>query len=439
MTHTAIALYLGESYATTCAFDLLNPKSSVKDSQPAFEKSVYLPQTSLKSLMAQAAAALPDTPVKSVFVVTRYMDRLKSFRLGGSVIQVVPEGFENSYSLTNTQQQSLAAPALILPIQPSATEESLAADLARLKKVNSEINKVVFQLPETLFTQKQIHTIKSFFEKENFKLFSIPNPFDFESVRKTLLNAGSEGTKEEILSDIKDAFGPETKIHFWIGDQFSETFENIDLYFSSQCFIKNYLKRSKLEQAYYFDLENWNSIALEDENQWQSPWGTINYPHPKCEEFTMSPYCELTVNSIGQLIISKAPPQFEPGPIVAGRSVKTLILDALSEELKDNKLIASLFPQLATESIQQKVNNQFQILQKAQTLDDIRLSKLDIKNWLRFSVTTWILQSFQSRPTQIIGDLGSFFSKDLKKTPKLSASNFSWTHEIMLQAKGSQP
>src|SRR3989338_4545585 len=159
MTHTAIALYLGESYATTCAFDLLNPKSSVKDSQPEFEKSVYLPQTSLKSLMAQAAAALPDTPVKSVFVVTRYMDRLKSFRLGGSVIQVVPEGFENSYSLTNTQQQSLAAPALILPIQPSATEESLAADLARLKKVNSEINKVVFQMPEAKELKKKFFRI----------------------------------------------------------------------------------------------------------------------------------------------------------------------------------------------------------------------------------------------------------------------------------------
>lgn len=431
MNPSAIALYLGESYATLRVFDVVN----LKNSAPLFEKSVYLPQTSLKNLLAQTKAACGETSIKSIYIVTRYMDRLKNFRLGGSVVQVVPQGFENCYSLANTQLQSLAAPALILPVHCETNETELKAELVRLKKINSEVNKVVFQIPENLISSAQVEMFKKIFTSENFKIFYTANPYDLEAVRKTLLNAGSEGTKEEILSDIKESLGEDTDIQFWVNDKFTSTFESLDLYFSSHCFLKNYLEQKKRTQAFYFDMENWNLITTEVSEKWLSPWGAIHYVHPKIEEFLLTPYCELTVNSIGQLITSKSPPQFEPGPIVAGRSVKALILDAFSDDMKSNKLITGLFPLLTSEAIQQKVNTQFQILLKAQSLDQIRLSREDIKQWLSFSVMTWMLQKINSAQVDIIGDMGPFFYKPLMENALFSSTHFSWTEQIQSELK----
>lgn len=431
MTQSAIALYLGESYATLGVFDLLDSGKT----KPLFEKSAYLPQTSLKNLLNQAIANCPETKIESIYVVTRYLDRLKTFRLGGSVIQVVPQGFENSYSLANTEKQSLAAPALILAVSADVSKETLNTELLRLKKLNSEINKVVFQLPETIFNPQQTETIKSFFVENNFKLFSVPNPLDSESVRKTLLNAGSEGTKDEFLADIRDTIGADVKTYFWIDKGFSTSFDNIDLYFSSQNFLRNYLVKENLTQLFYFDVENWNQVTVAEEQTWNSPWGSIRYNHPVNQKFEISPYCELTTSPIGQFMVSPAAPQFEPGPVIAGRSVKTLILDAFSEELRGHKLIAGLFPQLNSDPIQQKVNTQFQILQKAQSLDQTRLSKADIKAWLHFSVTTWILKNFNSVPSRIIGDFGSFFFQDLKNVPAFTFSEYSWINEIISEAR----
>ncbi len=442
MTQTAIALYLGESYATLGVFNL---HGTGKTESPAsiptllFEKSVYLPQTSLKNLLAQTVAANPELKIESIFIVTRYLDRLQTFRLGGSVIQAIPAGFESSYAVAQTQMQSLAAPALILTLRTDLpTDEfltELSVELARVKKVNSEINKVVLQLPETLFSPEQITAVKDFFTSQNFKIFTVPQPLDFESVRRTLLNAGSEGTKDEVLADIHSALGPDVKIKFWVTSSFTDQFENIDLYFSSQTFLKNYLQQEKLTQAFYFDVENWSSIDLSSSDKWHSPWGVINYTKPDTEKFALFPFCELTINTAGQVIVATNSPQFEPGPIVAGRSVKTLILDVFSEELRDNKLIVNLFPQLMSDAIQQKVNTQFQILQKAQSLDLTRMSKLDIKEWIRFSVTAWILKNCRSKSARILGDFGSFFFQDLKKNSSFSFSNYNWAQEIMLQAK----
>lgn len=430
MTESAIALYLGESYATLKVFDPLNSK----DTSSSFEKAVYLPQTSLKSLLNQTKVACDNKNITAIYIVTRYMDRLKNFRLGGSVVQVVPKGFENSYSLSNTSLQSLAAPALILTVTDQTDEVALATELARLKKINSEINKVVIQLPENLFSNTQIGLITDFFKKENFKIFSCAAPYDLEDVRKILLNAGSEGTKEELIADIKDALGENVAINFWVQGKFSKTFESIDLYFSSHCFLRNYLQRKNIKQAFYFDMENWNSISTEINEKWHSPWGGINYAHPRLEEFSLSPYCELTVNSVGQLIASKSPPQFEPGPIVAGRSVKALILDAYAEELQSNKTITSLFPLLATDAIQKKVNTQFQILHKAQTLDEIRLSREDIKQWLNLSVVSWITQKNEGRPPELLGDLASFFCNSILETNKSKPHDFSWTEQIIFES-----
>ena len=48
MSNPAIALYLGESYATIGLFDTSNDYSA-----PLYEKDIFLPQVSLKNLLNQ--------------------------------------------------------------------------------------------------------------------------------------------------------------------------------------------------------------------------------------------------------------------------------------------------------------------------------------------------------------------------------------------------
>ena len=137
MSKPAIALYLGESYATAGLFDI----GAKKHSDCLFEKSVFLPQTSLKSLLnqikiqQQELLQSSETPVR-FFIVAKYFDRLKQFRLGGSIAQVVLKGFENSYTLCDSKSLSLAASQLIISIDPTQiTQEYLQSELERVKKI----------------------------------------------------------------------------------------------------------------------------------------------------------------------------------------------------------------------------------------------------------------------------------------------------------------
>ena len=73
-----IALYLGETYATLGIFD----SSDQKKASLLFEKSVFLPQTSLKNLLNQAKVKFEEhfkdtTESAEVYIVTKYFDRLK--------------------------------------------------------------------------------------------------------------------------------------------------------------------------------------------------------------------------------------------------------------------------------------------------------------------------------------------------------------------------
>ncbi len=87
----AVALYIGESYASIGLFD-----TSEKNSQKIlFQKSIFLPQISLKNLLSQTKTHIIEhfpeiNDSLPVYVVTKYFDRLKQFRLGGSISHIIP-------------------------------------------------------------------------------------------------------------------------------------------------------------------------------------------------------------------------------------------------------------------------------------------------------------------------------------------------------------
>ncbi|MFZ3229757.1 MAG: hypothetical protein WA160_06105 [Pseudobdellovibrio sp.] len=437
MTQPAIALYLGESYATARLFDaaaaLNKSDKSAETSAMLFEKSVYLTQVSLKNILNQIKVAAKENEIKTLYVVTSYMDRLKSFRLGGSVVQVVPEGFENSYAVGNTQYLSLAAPSLIVSVNETSDAAFFKKELARLRKINSEVNKVVLQLPENLISKQKKQEITDLFVQENFKIFDCEQANDLDNIRRTLLNAGSEGTKEEIISDIKETFGEDASIQFWVKDRFQKEFENIDLYWSSSYFLKNYLTQKKTNSAFYFDFERWTFISAAMATVWLSPWGAISYEHPVFENFEIDPFSALISDSIGQLVVSEASPQHEPGPIIAGRSVKALILDCFYDEIKSKPTAKELFPQLSLTPLHQKLETHFQVLEKSQTLEATLFTREGLKNWIRSKLLTWIQLKPQETIPTVFGNLCYLLksSNSASPTTKLNTFTFKWADAII--------
>src|SRR4051794_23651625 len=126
MPKPAIALYLGETYASLGIFE----REQNSQSAITFEKSVFLPQVSLKNLLSQAKIKWneiygEDAGPIQVYIVTKYFDRLKQFRLGGSISQIIAKGFENSYSLKDSKLLSLAASQLIIALENEQIDPAL--------------------------------------------------------------------------------------------------------------------------------------------------------------------------------------------------------------------------------------------------------------------------------------------------------------------------
>lgn len=416
--NNSIALYLGESFASLKVFN---------SNQVLLSKDVFLPQVNLRNLLQSVKKTLSTDhsesfSVQNAYIVTKYFDRLKHFRLGGSIVQVVAQGFENSYQVANTASLSLAAPALMISLSSDFSEEQLASEFTRTKKVNPEANKVVFILPENYFSTEKINLIQSFFEKENFKIFKCSNPYDFKSLRRTLLNAGSEGTKDEIIEEFQEAFSEDIQVKFWVKDHFSNQFENIDLYISSLFFLDHWRKKHNFEKLYYFDCESWMMLTGNSIDAWASPWGEISLHSggsiPESQSFSVHPYSELTFNSLGELVTSDHISQMEPGPMIAGRSTRSMVIDLFYKELSAHKNLQSIFPQLQQTSLQQKLSNHFQVLERGQSFSEIAQTQESLKNLIMLKIENWLANSrLSTTPVASVG-LDFLFTNTKSLSPK---------------------
>jgi hypothetical protein len=436
MGHSAIALYLGETYATAGLVTDFNSASPDID----FEKSVFLPQISLKSLMTQVKMNLTERITDSghkvsVFIVTKHFDRLKQFRLGGSIAQVIPIGFENSYGLKDSKSLSLAATQLIIPVESKKlNEEFLKNELERVKKINPDLNKVVISLPETSFKPDQINSTVKFFTDAGLKVFICHNPLDQRQIRKTLLNAGSEGTKEEILTEISETLGMDCEIQFFGTQGFSKNFENAELFNSFDNFFADYLQRHKMESCGYFDIETFKFIRKYQLENWNSPWGEIPIRHFSQSDLSIQPFSEIKLDQLSLLNFETAPSQLEPGPMVAGRAIKPLVLDLFSEELKENQLSKSIFSTLTQDTLQTKIKNIFSVLEKGQKSSKISCNIHQFKSVIIETLNDEIRLKSSQNKNELIGPLADLFDDGLNK----NQAEFSWPKEIIFAAKGVQ-
>jgi hypothetical protein len=427
MPKPAIALYLGETYASLGIFDQ-------EQSQPAiqFEKSVFLPQVSLKNLLSQTKIKLQESgaaagPIK-VFVVTKYFDRLKQFRLGGSISQVIAKGFENSYSLKDSKLLSLAASQLIIAVENEQINPAfLQTELERIKKVNPDLNKVVIALPESKFSGAKVEQIVNFFTAAGLKIFLCNQPQNQSELRKTLLNAGSEGTREEVSKDLTDAFGAETEIFYFCHSGFRKKFENAELFNSSNNFFAHRLKKNNQSAGAYFDVEGFRYLKSNSSPSWESPWGTIPIEHYEQSDLEVHPFSELKLNQISMLSYDKSAAQLEPGPVLAGRAIKPLVLDLYWEELQNNPFCMSLFSGITQDSLKVKLQNIFSVLEKGQKNSSLFVSAQELKSQIRTSINNQVELLSSGGAVTFWGPLAGVFADARHKA---EPHVFSWPKEI---------
>lgn len=371
-TQANLAIYLGETYSEI-EVRTLKGRSLLK-------RSFYWPQISFKSALTQIKNAL-DTDsitINSIYIVCRYFEKLKHFRLGGSVVQITHKGFENSYFIENTTKYSLAASSLIYNYEDHClpewknnehcTTECLTALLDKIKKTNAEANKVVISLNQKCVPEKHTHTIVQFFKENDFKVFIADDFPDLASLRKQLIFAGTEGTQNEIFTEIKDTF-PESTIAVWINDSFKPDYTNLDLYFSWTDFLGHYLQNKKIKSLVHFDIETFFCMSTKTETCWQSPWGTVVRNHFKTQPIGFHPLTEIYIDNSSLLELSKTPAATEPGPMIAGRGTKTLLLDAFYENIfsSTSKSVSDLFPNLNTTLVKNKISAQFKAMENVQS------------------------------------------------------------------------
>lgn len=421
-SQASLAIYLGESYAE------IEARSG---SAVLLKKTFFLPQTSLKSILNQHIKPLTsEHTFSNVFVVTKYLDRLKSFRLGGSVIQVLNENQENNYTFEDSTCLSLAAAALIIPVANSFTIDDLKTELERVKKINAEANKVVISLSQ--FSDEQVASIENFFLENKFSVFKNPKPESLNSLRRTLINAGSEGTKEEIISEItacmttSDETAVTPKIHFWVKNKFQTEFENIDLYFSADQFLHNLFIKNKKDLLIHTDLERWIVMRNKIVPVWKSPWGNVNYEHIESEAIGIHPFSEVKIHSSGHLVFSKIPAAIEPGPMLAGRSVKTLVVDAFFKTIAKDENLIQLFPKLSETPLCGKIESQFKVLEKGQAHYeepfDLKIIQDFVVNKLGYDI---LLHKIKEEKMEWTGHLNILFKK-----LDNAVNTYSWTTEI---------
>ncbi len=420
MSTPAIALYLGESYASLGVFDLAHNE--------IFQKSVFLPQVSFKNLLIQTKQNLSafmneNEPVR-FYIVTKYFDRLRNFRLGGSVTQVVCEGFENSYSAINTKSLSLAAASLVISVTPETlTENFLVEAIARIKKVNPDSNKVVIQLPPNKFSDELRSLTLKIFTAAEFKIFICEQPENLPELRKTLLNAGTAGTKEEIYSDIQEIFGDETEILFWSQNNFKKKFENHELFGSSSSFLAHEPTPEKTELTAYFDHECFRVISTEGQQTWQSPWGSIRTYSHAFKELLPHPFSEIRLDHHSMFSISQQVTQHEPGPVCAGRGIKPLVLDLFSEEISQMPLMKSLFNQFGSDSQKQKLDSHLSVIEKGQAHILLKTQRTEFKEHILHSLAHELISLSKQQSLRLRGPLAPLFGK--------GDDQFKWPQEIM--------
>jgi N-methylhydantoinase A len=308
----------------------------------------FLPRESLKNSLRKFLERNSETPVDRVYISLRFLEKILDYRLGGSVAQLVTEGFEHWMQIRSADPsaKSLSNPDLIFSVKERVCangeilqeiqEEDLAMIEAKLKLM--EVKRVCLHFLHAQLQPQNQKRAQTYFLEHGFDVFVPPrseNPDEVSRWRANTLNASVSGTFLELHEEILlacEGLVPTENIFYISGEKKVFQKENhlrLGSLFSTRAALLQVEKEPV--DLLYLGLEKFSWLKTGCDPVWQSPWGEVELAHPFCVDLEIQPTSAITLNEFDEMDFSEKVEGYEPGPMSMGRGQKPTFLDLFGD------------------------------------------------------------------------------------------------------------
>ncbi len=432
-TDVNLALYIGESFVEAHLFH--NQKS-------LHFNRWHLDKEGFKSGLQKFFLESGVKTISKAIVASRFIEKIFSYRLGGSVATLTTKGFESWPSAR--QPINLAINQKVGPLSSIelvfAVDERCTAQGEISKEVSDEeIAELVEKLRQKQAKRICIHLLnahknphnqnklKEALLKENFEIF-VPT-FDSENTdevsrwRKNILNASLSGTFEEVQAELNEGlkdFLPEGQRASFISAEAAafdkESDQRLSSLWGSYSVWAHNLKRQYSDKIdiLYLGLEQFCLLNPEKKIQiWKSPWGEVHAPQVQNHLLCLQPTTAIEISPWGELSFSQAALGYEPGPMFMGRGQIPTLLDLWEDKTSTIKGIAERYSAQGV----QKFRNQLLALNKtsSQQLDSVESTLPHLRQLALHKLTVDIALRAENTKIICMGALAPLFAPELKK------------------------
>ena len=422
-----LGLSIGESFAEICVVN------AAKNNEVLLQRRTYMPKENLKNFLTQFATENSQLKIDRAFVGFPFLEKILNYRLGGSVAQIVTDGFENWMQLRgpSIHQAPLASPELVFSVsarlQADGTElkplllDELVAIEAKLKLM--ECKRVCIHFVHGQRFHQHVEQAASFFREHGYEIF-VPSPDEKADEivrwRRNVLNASLSGTMAEIRKEIEEGLqssvSSENIFHF---SACGKIFQN-ENHLRLGAMIAPASSLAKLfpqeETVLYLDIEKFLILKPQQfVETWQSPWGLVESPHHQAQLTLQQPTSPIEVNVFGELDFGSKDIGFEPGPMCLGRGVKPTMIDLWSQDLN----VPGLSERIQSNYLS-KVKSHLLTLGRScrQRPDDLDKTITELQKLSLAKLCQDALWNSSEKGILVAGPLAPFFGPQLNKLSK---------------------
>lgn len=427
MQNCSLGVYVGESFAEVCG---IHPSSK----QVLFFERSYLPRQNLKNLLQKTISEKKLEKIDQVFVAHRYLEKLFSYRMGGSVAQLVTAGFEkllafdeksnSAFKLWPQKPPNLSSPELIFSVHTkigaqgqileALDEGEILGYVEALKKL--DIKRVCIHLYNGEKNSTPGQRISEIMEQSGFEVFIpvVPEGGDFIcSWRENLLQASISGTFLELQKELAQGLqniASEDQI-FYLAHDLRWMNKEKDLRLGSllavnqllHTYLQKKFARGEICDVFHFGLENF-SLIHQQKQPWVTPWGLTHFLSPIRQDLRRQPTQPLILKEGNEIYFDERELTFEPGPISLGRGLQACLYDFLDPI--ENKSAA------ATMKLK---NNVISLLRNLGRYVDYEDFNTEMNDLVLSEIIAEVLQSARSPRLIIYGPLSSLIKKRIQK------------------------
>lgn len=422
--------------------------SFLEASQNQKHQRIYFPKLGFKPSLKQLLQNFKITEDTEIIVSLEYLEKIFSTRLGGSVSQLVTQGFEDYLLVKEASYKSpshLGNPDLIFPVNERILADGTIHTILNLEDLEfieskfsmMEVKKVAIHFLHAKTNPTHQNQVAEYFKSKGYDVF-VPNTSSTLDEgclwHRNLLNASLMGSFEEIKKELTEVLQEQTpppKLFFLNGKGqiFQETPSQIaaTLLGSYSNLKRNADEQSANSDVLYLGLQKFFFIPqkIKMTSKLQSPWGPIELEHPEIKALTFNITSRLQIDEFHEISIEKKLGDFDPGPICFGRGLNLSLLDLWLYEL-DPLQIEGLQGHIKSQ-LSSKITNTLMVLAKMAEKQEYSPSELSqsLKAQVVEEIWIQIAPYLNSESFLIAGPLAPLFADFFKAfSKKIKVSDF---------------